>query len=222
VIRTLAGAAILAVATGAPGHAQTSQTPAPEPILERSSQVYRDLSSIQATFDQVVDHEMIGRLESHGRLYQQGQSKLALRFEDPPEEAIVVDGTYIWVYTPSATPNQVIRMPLPSAPTYGLNVLSWILDKPAERYHASYRERSELRGHAVDVIDLDPKDASLPFVRAAVWLDAASGLPRRVSIVERSGAERTFTLWDFELNQPLTSDIFTFDVPRGVHVVDQG
>jgi outer membrane lipoprotein-sorting protein len=50
----------------------------PMPILERSSQIYRDLHSIEATFDQVVDNEMIGRLESHGQLYQQGQSRFAL------------------------------------------------------------------------------------------------------------------------------------------------
>lgn len=193
----------------------------PMPILERSSRIYRDLHSIEATFDQVVDNEMIGRLESHGQLYQQGQSRLALRFEDPPDEAIVVDGTYIWVYTPSATPNQVLRMPLPSAPTYGLNVLSWILDKPAERYRATYRERGRIMDHAVDVIDLDPKDSSLPFVRAAVWLDAESGLPRRVKLVEKPGTTRVFTLWAFKLNQELPRTTFNFAVPRGVTTVDQ-
>ena len=193
----------------------------PMPILERSSRIYQDLYSLEATFDQMVDNEMIGRLESHGQLYQQGQSRMALRFEDPPTEAIVMDGTYIWVYTPSATPNQVLRMPLPSAPTYGLNVLSWILDKPAERYRATYRERSVIMNHAVDVIDLDPKDPSLPFVRAAVWLDTETGLPRRVMLLERPGTIRVFTLWDFKLNQEFPPDTFTFDVPSGVTVVDQ-
>jgi outer membrane lipoprotein-sorting protein len=146
---------------------------------------------------------------------------MALRFEDPPTEAIVMDGTYIWVYTPSATPNQVTRLPLPSAPTYGLNVLSWILDKPAERYRATYRERSVIMNHAVDVIDLDPKDPSLPFVRAAVWLDAETGLPRRVMLLERPGTIRVFTLWGFKLNQEFPPDTFTFDVPSGVTIVDQ-
>ena len=193
----------------------------PMPILERSSRIYQDLRSIEATFDQVVDNEMIGRLESHGQMYQQGQSLLALRFEDPPTEAIVMDGTYMWLYTPSATPNQVIRMVLPSTPTYGLNVLSWILDKPAERYRASYRERSTIMNHAVDVIDLDPKDPSLPFVRAAVWLDAETGLPRRVMLVERPGTIRVFTLWAFKLDQEFPRDTFTFAVPRGVTVVNQ-
>jgi outer membrane lipoprotein-sorting protein len=222
VTRGLAATVLVGLVTAAPLAAQSGQTPDPGPILERSSRVYQDLRSLQAAFDQVVDNEMIGRLESHGRLYQQGESLLALRFDDPPEEAIIVDGTYMWVYTPSATPNQVLRIPLPSAPTYGLNVLSWILDKPAERYYASYRKRTTLQDHPVDVIDLAPRDESLPFVQAAVWLDAESGLPRRVTIIERSGTERTFTLRDFIVNDPLPDDTFTFDVPRGVEVVDQG
>ena len=212
---------LLLVAMAVAGSPLSGAAQDPMPILERSSQIYQDLHSIEATFDQVVDNEMIGRLESHGQMYQQGQARLALRFEDPPDEAIVMDGTYMWIYTPSATPNQVIRMALPSAPTYGLNVLSWILDKPAERYHASYRERSVIMHHAVDVIDLDPKDTSLPFVRAAVWLDAESGLPRRVMLVEQPGTIRVFTLWDFKLNQQFPKDTFTFAVPSGVTVVDQ-
>ena len=164
---------------------------------------------------------MIGRLESHGRLYQSGQSKLALRFDDPPDEAIISDGEYIWVYTPSATPNQVLRFALPDAPTYGFNVLSWILDKPAERYDASYRERTTLMGHPVDVIDLIPRDESLPFTSAVVWLDTETGLPRRVTMVEPHRSTRSFTLWDFELDETLPRNTFEFEVPRGVQIVDQ-
>lgn len=208
----------LALATLAAGSAQAQD---PVPILERSAAVYRDLGSVTARFDQVVDNKMLGRLESHGMLYQKGQSLLALRFEDPPTEAIVADGTYIWIYTPSATPNQVTRIPLPSVPTYGINVLSWILDRPAERYRASYRERATVRTHAVDVIDLEPRDSTLPFVRAAVWLDAESALPRRVELIERSGTHRVFTLWQFRLNRELPPETFAFRVPHGVSIVDQ-
>ncbi len=213
--------ALVMVALGAFGHPAVATAQDPVPILERSAAVYAGLSTLQATFDQVVDNEMIGRLESHGRLYQSGQSKLALRFEDPPDEAIISDGEYIWVYTPSATPNQVLRFALPDAPTYGFNVLSWILDKPAERYDASYRERTTLMGHPVDVIDLIPRDESLPFTSAVVWLDTETGLPRRVTMVEPHRSTRSFTLWDFELDETLPRATFEFEVPRGVQIVDQ-
>jgi outer membrane lipoprotein-sorting protein len=213
--------AVVVAALAVLGYPALAGAQDPVPILERSAAVYADLVSLQATFDQVVDNEMIGRMESHGQLYQAGQTKLALRFEDPPDEAIISDGEYIWVYTPSATPNQVVRFALPDTPTYGFNVLSWILDKPAERYHSTYRERTTLMEHPVDVIDLVPRDESLPFTSAVVWLDTANALPRRVTLVEPHGSTRSFTLWGFRLDEELPRNTFDFVVPRGIEIVDQ-
>jgi len=198
----------------------SAQDPAPGPILERASARYRALSALEADFTQVVDHPMLGRLESRGHLYQTGQSKLAMRFRDPPNEAIVADGKHLWVYTPSATPNQVLRYDLPSGRTYGVNVLSWILDRPAERYHARYHGRGTVTGRDVDIIDLIPKDAGLPFSAATVWLDHETGLPRQVSLAERGNNQRTITLDNIVTNVALPKDVFVFRVPRGARVVE--
>ena len=89
---------------------------------------------------------MIGTYESRGVLVQSGESKLAMRFTDPQGEAIVMDGEHIWVYTPSTTPGQVIRLKVPSDPTYGPNVLAWILTNPAQRYRARYIRSDAIGG----------------------------------------------------------------------------
>lgn len=193
----------------------------PAPLLERAAEVYRSHQGLTARFDQVVVNEMIGTLASEGTLYQTGENLLALRFTDPPQEAIVADGQHIWVYTPSATPGQVLRFPLPSDPTYGFNVLSWFLDRPTQRYHSEYLGRDVIEGHAVDVIRLVPREEGLPFTEATVSLDGDSGLPRRLSMQEHSGTERTFTLGGFQLDPNFPEGTFRFDPPRGVRVVDQ-
>ena len=101
--------------------------------IGRSSQIYRSLTSLSADFVQVINNPMIDSATSKGTLVQAGQDKLAMRFTDPPGEAIVIDGDYVWVYTPSTTPGQVVRMRVPSGgPVYGYNVLAWLLDRPAE------------------------------------------------------------------------------------------
>ena len=79
-------------------------------IVGRSSRVYRSLSRLKADFVQLIDNPMIDSAESRGTLVQAGPDKLAMRFTDPPGEAIVIDGRYVWIYTPSTTPGQVIRM----------------------------------------------------------------------------------------------------------------
>jgi outer membrane lipoprotein carrier protein len=191
-------------------------------IVGRSSRVYRSLSSMSADFVQVIDNPMIDSAESRGTLVQAGEDKLAMRFTDPSGEAIVIDGRSIWVYTPSTTPGQVIRMSVPSGgPVYGYNILAWLLDRPAERYTSSYVRSDRLNGRAVDVVQLDPAVPDLPFEHAVLWLDKEDGLPRRLEITEPSGAIRTLTLSKVRVNRQVPKSTFTFEVPSGVRVVDQ-
>jgi len=212
---SLAAAVLLASAPAA-----LAQDPAA--IVGRSSRVYRSLASMRADFVQVIDNPMIDSAESRGTLVQAGPSKLAMRFTDPPGEAVIIDGEYVWVYTPSTVPDQVLRLKVPSGgPVYGYNLIAWLLDKPAERYTPKYLRRDKLGGRSVDVIELVPAVPDLPFERATVWLDQDDALPRRLEITERGGALRTLTLSKLQANQRVPDSTFTFKAPPGVRIVDQ-
>jgi outer membrane lipoprotein carrier protein len=191
-------------------------------LVGRSSRVYRSLTSLTADFVQLIDNPMIDSAESRGKLVQAGPDKLAMRFTDPPGEAVIIDGRSVWVYTPSTTPGQVIRMAVPSGgPVYGYNMLAWLLDRPAERYTASYLQADVVGGRSMDVVELVPAVPDLPFEKAVLWLDRADGIPRRLEITEHSGATRTLTLSKVRANQSVPESTFRFDVPSGVRVVDQ-
>lgn len=219
-------AALLLAALGAgltaPGPAPASAQDAGA-IVSRAAAAYRATSSLKADFDQTIENPMVGNSDSKGVLVQSGPAKLSMRFSDPPGEAIVIDGKFVWVYTPSTTPGQVLRIPVPSGgPVYGYNLIAWILDRPAERYESKYLRSDRLDGRAVDVVELVPAVPDMPFTRATVWLDREDGLPRRLEIEERSGQRRTLTLHKLRVNQPVAERTFTFPVPAGVRVVEQG
>jgi len=191
-------------------------------VVGRASRVYRSLSSLSADFVQVIDNPMIDSAESRGKLIQSGSAKFAMRFSDPPGEAIVIDGEHVWIYTPSTVPGQVIRTAVPSGgPVYGYNILSWLLDRPAERYEVKYLRKENLGGREMDVVELIPTVPDLPFERAVLWLDRDDALPRRLEILERSGATRTLALSKLRANQPVSDKTFKFEVPAAVRVVDQ-
>jgi outer membrane lipoprotein carrier protein len=215
-MRTLALLA-LAVLAARPSGAQDAQA-----IIGRAARVYRSLGSLRADFVQVIDNPMIDSAESKGTLVQAGPGKLAMRFSDPPGEAIVIDGKHVWVYTPSTVPGQVIRMAAPSGgPVYGYNLLAWLLDRPAERYRPSYLRTERLGGRTTDVIQLIPAVPDLPFSKAIIWLDRDDALPRRLEIHEESGAIRTLSLTKIRVNESLPERTFAFKVPDGVRIVDQ-
>lgn len=191
-------------------------------LIGRASRVYRSLASLRADFVQVIDNPMIDSAESKGTLIQSGDAKLSMRFSDPPGEAIVIDGKHVWIYTPSTVPGQVIRMRVPSGgPVYGYNLLAWLLDRPAERYRASYLRSERIAGRATDVIELVPAVPDLPFTRATVWLDREDALPRKLEIKEQSGATRTLSLSRIRANEAVPKQAFAFEVPAKVRVVDQ-
>lgn len=191
------------------------------PVMERAARTYRGLSALQADFDQVVANEMVGTFESRGTLAQAGASRLSMRFSDPPGEAIIIDGTSIWIYAPSTTPGQVIRTPIAKAQGYGVNLLAWLLDRPAERYHATYLRGDRIGNTPVDVVRLTPKEKDLPFSQATLWLAQSDALPRRLEVIEKSGNRRTLTLSKLRPNARLPSGTFSFTPPRGVRIIDQ-
>jgi outer membrane lipoprotein carrier protein len=200
-----------------PVHAQDAQA-----IVGRSSRVYRSLASLTADFVQVIDNPMIDSSESRGTLIQAGPSKLSMRFTEPPGEAIVIDGEYVWVYTPSTVPNQVLRLAVPSGgPVYGYNLLAWFLDRPAERYRAKHLGEEKVGSRAMDVVELIPAVPDLPFERAVLWLDREDALPRRLEITEKSGAVRSLSLSKLRVNRKVPDQAFKFEVPPGARVVDQ-
>lgn len=208
---------VVGLMSGAPAHAQDAGE-----IIGRAARVYRSLASLQADFVQVIDNPMIDSAESKGTLVQAGNAKLAMRFSDPPGEAIVIDGKHVWVYTPSTVPGQVLRLKAPSGgPAYGYNLLAWFLDRPAERYKASYLRTERLGGRTTDVVKLVPAVPDLPFTQAIIWLDREDALPRRLEIQERSGATRTLRLAGLRTNARVSDRTFTFKVPPGARVVDQ-
>lgn len=190
-------------------------------ILERTAGTYRELRSLTADFDQVVSNEMIGTFKSRGALAQAGPSRLSMRFTDPAGEAIVIDGTYIWIYTPSTAPGQVLRAPIDRASGYGVNLLAWLLDKPAERYRADLLREDQVAGTPVDVLRLTPTVAGLPFTSATLWLARSDALPRRIEVIEPSGNHRTLTLSNLRTNAALPAGTFTFTPPTGAKVINQ-
>lgn len=215
-IRPAGAALLLSLCAALPLQAQRADS-----IIERTSTAYRQLRSLTADFDQVISNEMLGTFKSRGTLAQAGASRLSMRFTDPAGEAIVIDGTFIWLYTPSTTPGQVLRAPIARASGYGVNLLAWLLDKPAARYKVSLLRQDTVAGATVDVIRLTPAVEGLPFTSATLWLARSDGLPRRLEVTEPSGNHRTLSLSNLQTNITLPAGTFTFTPPKGVRVIDQ-
>lgn len=193
----------------------------PWPILDHASAAYQGVQTLAANFVQIITNPMLGEPDTtRGRLFQQRPSRFAMRFTSPAGDRIVADGRYLWLYTPSTEPGQVIRSRIPQTGT-GPNLIGQFVERPRERYTARYvRADSGAAGWA-DVIALTPRVDSQAYSSAVIWVGRADGLVRRVDLVEASGQERSVRLSNLQANAAVPSKEFRFSAPRGVRVVDQ-
>jgi len=199
------------------------QAPDPWPILDRASATYQTITSLSAEFVQIITNPMIGTPDTtRGRLYQMRPSRFAMRFTAPKGDRIVADGRFLWLYTPSTTPGQVIRSRIPEYGTTGPNLIGQFVEQPRERYTAQYvRPDSLPDASPVDVIRLVPKGHEQPYSEAKIWVGREDGLVHRVEIVESSGQERTVMLRNIKVNRGVPGRELTFSPPAGIRVVDQ-
>jgi outer membrane lipoprotein carrier protein len=190
-------------------------------ILDRASAAYQATQTLTASFVQIITNPMLGEPDTtRGRLFQQRPSRFAMRFTSPAGDRIVADGRYLWLYTPSTEPGQVIRSRIPQTGT-GPNLIGQFVERPRQRYTARYvRAESSAAGWA-DVVALTPRDDSQPYSSAVIWVGREDGLVRRVDLVETSGQERSVRLSNLQANTAVPSKEFRFSAPRGVRVVDQ-
>lgn len=194
----------------------------PWPVLDRASAAYQRAQTFAADFVQVVANPMLGEPDTtRGRLYQQRPSRFAMRFTRPRGDRIVADGRWLWLYTPSTTPGQVIRSRIPENGTTGPNLIGQFVERARERYGARYVRADSTAAGWVDVVALTPRDSSLPYSAAVVWVGRGDGLVRRLEITESGGQQRVVMLSNLKENAAVATREFRFTPPASVQVVDQ-
>ncbi|MGH7593550.1 MAG: LolA family protein [Gemmatimonadales bacterium] len=191
------------------------------PVVARASRAYEALSSFEAAFKQHFDDKMIDQPDSRGTLYQEGKNHFAMRFSDPPKDAIIADGTKLWVYTPSETPGQVMRYPLQNHPTYGTNLLGTFLDDAVDRYRITYLRSEQIDNHMTDAVVMKPIASDMPFRQATIWFDRENSLPRRLEIEESRDHKRTLVLTQLQINRSIPPGTFLCRPPAGTKIIDQ-
>ncbi len=189
-------------------------------LLAEAERAYGSLSSLRASFLQVMEVPLLERTSSGtGVWYQKGRDRFRMDFLDPPDDEIVADGRYLWVYHPSQNPRQVIRSELRAGDTDSgtADLLARILSEARTSYDARYDGRDSLDGLSTHVVTLTPMGRS-PYLSVRIWIGPRDRLVRRFQIVERNESIRTVSLSDLEPNAALADSLFQFTVPPGADV----
>ena len=192
-------------------------------VLARAQRAYDGMTTLRAAFSQTLTNPMLGGPEqSRGVLFLQPPGRFAMRFTEPSGDRVVADGQWLWVYTPSSMPDQVIRQPIPTSGANTPNLFAQFVDQPLERYRASYVGSDTVATEPVDLVRLVPKGNDVPFREAVIGISRRDGWMRRLSLVEESGQRRVLTFQRLDINQLIPPGELRFSVPRGTRVITPG
>jgi outer membrane lipoprotein carrier protein len=189
-------------------------------LLDRAARAYASARSIRAQFEQTLTNQNTKTSHvSRGEFFQGGPMRFAFRFTEPAGDAIVSDGSALWVYLPSSAKGQVLK--LPGEAGHALDFLTEILSAPREHYTVKVLPDTTVGSHEVAVYALTPKETSAPFGRSTLWVGRADALLWMMEAVEPSGLVRRVQFSAIRTNVELPKGALTFVVQEGVQVIDQ-
>ena len=208
--------AVLTAVGSAPKKKQDVDT-----VISRAIAAWAKVRTLRATFEQTVMNPLTGSaMNSRGSLQQRKPNRLSITFTDPAGDRIVADGANVWVFLPSATPGQVIKMTNAQAGGANTDLIGQFLDAPRSRYDITDAGSETVNGRPTRALVLTAKQGqSLPFIRAKVWVDTKDYLIRQFESTDRNGISRKVRLLTVSPNASVDTSAFRFVVPNGVRVV---
>lgn len=201
--------------------ALNAQASAADSAINRAVAAYAGVRTARATFEQTITNALTGSaIPSRGVFEQSRPDRFAFRFTEPKGDAIISDGTHVWLYLPSSTPNQVIRAPLTADIEGSIDLVGAFFTNPRQRYTITDAGAATIDGRETRAVNLVPRRGDAGFVKARIWIDLADGLLRQFEAQEASGITRRVRITSFVPNAEVTKAAFAFKPPRGVRVVE--
>jgi outer membrane lipoprotein carrier protein len=189
--------------------------------IDRAVGAWEKIRTLRADFEQSITNPLTRRVEvSRGHYQQRGNTRLSIRFTQPAGDRIVADGSNLWLYLPSTTPNQVIKGGLGDV-VGGVDLTAQFLSSPRTKYTITDAGAATVGGRATRALVLVPREQTLPFRRAKVWIDDADGLLRQFEVTDLNGLTRRVEFSNIRINTAVDDAEFRFTAPRGARVIER-
>jgi outer membrane lipoprotein carrier protein len=184
-----------------------------EGVLDRISERYQDVPTLEASFVQTSRSPLYGEETQKGTLALERPNKVRWVFEGDGRH-FITDGATLWIWSPND--KQVLRFKQAGPElTAALQVLQ-SLHRVRELFLVTVVSSDAQR----TVLSLAPKPGDpIYFETLVLTLDGALSL-EQVEITDPQGTQTTLAFSNVALGKDLPDALFTFVVPAGVDVID--
>lgn len=187
-------------------------------ILENVTKTTQSYSTIQATFDYVMDNKEMGIHETNkGDIVMKG-NKYKLKLAELGME-VFCNGSQVWTYMKDANEVNVNAMDGESGEMMNPSKLFTIYE---HGFNYKFVEEKVIDGKASYIIDLFPQTKEIEYSKIRLQIDKEKSVIRKAEMIGKDGNTYTIKINDFKTNLPAADALFSFDKTKypGVHVVD--
>ncbi|MDB4698639.1 outer membrane lipoprotein carrier protein LolA [Candidatus Latescibacteria bacterium] len=183
-------------------------------IIAEVQERLTDYKTFSARFEKKFYWAVLDKQRNReGRIYLSRPDRF--RIELQGGDVIVSDGEAIWSYIERN--GQVVV-----GPYEGELKTPWeIFFDYSERYMPIAVEENELDGRSCYLLVMAPENEVSVVERMRVWVDRKKWLLLQVEQLEANGNLTTYRLKDHRTNKKIDDEVFVFQVPEGVEVLDR-
>lgn len=209
----------MAALTGGPAPAQPSLEG--ESLARAIQRHYDTVRDFTADFEQAyVGGALKRRTVETGTVAIRKPGRMRWDYTTPEPKQFISDGTRIYFYVPAD--KQVRVSPMPAGDRAPTPIL-FLAGRGDLLRDFRVEETTPPKGMAgVRALKLEPTQAEPEYASLTLVVDASSFQWRQLVVVDTQGGSSTFTFRNLRENTGVADSRFTFRIPRGVDVINQG
>jgi outer membrane lipoprotein-sorting protein len=185
-----------------------------ESIIKDVLKKYEESKNIKVDFLQTFNWKLTGNIsEQNGTIWLEGKEKFKIITED---QTIVSDGETAWTY--SKTNKQVIIDKVANAED--INLPRDILLNFSDQYKSIYVKNEKVNNKDCYFIELSSKNDDLFIKQMKLWIETKKMNLLKIEQIDLNENVNTYFLSNFQINSPIGSEFFKYEVPDTVEVID--
>ena len=184
-----------------------------EEIIARVQKRLASYKTFSARFEKQFYWAVLDKYRSReGRIYLRRPNRFRIELEGG--DVVVADGEAVWSYV--VHNGQVVISP------YEAHIKTpWeVFFNYTERYVPIAVEESELGGRRCYLLIMEPENESSVIEQMRVWVEPRKWFLLQVEQREANGNRTAYVLRDHRVNRRISDEVFAFEVPEGVEVLD--
>ncbi|MCJ7507996.1 MAG: outer membrane lipoprotein carrier protein LolA [candidate division Zixibacteria bacterium] len=185
-----------------------------EDLIDQLNNKYSSFEDVRMEFTQSISSDVFeNKRHFEGQIYIKNPDKFRI---ETPQQTIIANGEYIWVY--SEENKQVTKNRYD--PSSGILLPYRYLNSFKDDYKARMDKEELIRKRWCYKLVLTPKDENSFVTKMIIWVDKETLLTLKLEYWDLNDNEVTFLFKNIRIDSKIDDSEFVFKIPPGIELLD--